>query len=142
MKLLALLFSLIAVLPVRGDDGDDTLKSFLSKSDLVVMGKITYEPFFNSDEFGVLNYNCEFRVQDVLKGDAKLKGRVIKINIIRFEKDAKDKHPLIKKDGECILFLKRPTPNIPEWVTTDFWFGVQHPSPWMASSLKRLAAEK
>lgn len=142
MKLLALLFSLIAVLPVRGDDGDDTLKSFLSKSDLVVMGKITSEPIGINYETGVPNYNCEFRVQDVLKGDAKLKAQVIKINIMRFEIDAKDKHPLIKKDGECILFLKSAAPNTPGWVTADFWFGIQYPSPWMARSLKRLAGEK
>ena len=142
MKLIALLASLIAVLPVRGDSGDDTLKSFLSKSDLVVMGKITSEPIGITSEAGVPNYICEFRVQDVLKGDGKLKDQVIKVNIVRFEMDAKDKHPLIKKDGECILYLKSATPNTPSWVTADFWFGVQHPSPWMARSIKRLAAKK
>jgi hypothetical protein len=142
MKLLALLVTLIAVLPVRGDSGDDTLKSFLSKSDLVVMGKITSEPIGLNHEVGVPNYICEFRVEEVLKGDAKLKDQVIRINIMRFEMEVKDKHPLIKKDGECILFLKSAAPNAPAWVTTDFWFGVQHPSPWMTRSLKRLAAEK
>jgi hypothetical protein len=142
MKLLALFASLLAVLPARGDSGDDTLKSFLSKSDLVVMGKITSEPIGIISESGVPNYICEFRVQDVLKGDGKLKDQVLKVNIMRFEMDAKDKHPLIKKDGECTLFLKSATPNTPAWVTADFWFGVQHPSPWMARSLKRLATEK
>jgi len=142
MKLLALLVSIIAALPVRGDTGDDTLKSFLSKSDLVVMGKITSEPIGMIFESGAPNYICEFRVQDVLKGDGKLKDQVIKVNIMRFEMDAKDKHPLIKKDGEGILFLKSATPNTPAWVTADVWFGVQHPSPWMAGSLKRLAAKK
>ena len=142
MKLLALLFSLIAVLPVHGDDGDDTLKSFLAKSELVVVGKITSEPIGINDEAGVPNYNCEFHVQDILKGDSKLKAQVIKINIMRFELDAIDKHPLIKKNSECILFLKSAAPNTPVWVTADFWYGVQYPSPWMARSLKRLAAEK
>ena len=142
MKLLIMLASLIVVLPVRGDSDDDTLKSFLSKSDLVVMGKITSEPNSYIFEHGVPNYICEFRVQDVLKGNAKLKDQIIKVNIKRFGMDAKDRHPLIKKDGECILFLKSATPNTPAWVTADFWFGVQHPSPSMAGSLKRLCTEK
>ena len=142
MKLLVLLSSLIAMLPVLGDSGDDTLKFFLSKSELVVIGKITSEPSGTIEESGVLNYFCEFHVQDVLKGDGKLKDQVIKVNITRFEMKAKDKHPLIKKDGECILFLKNADPGTPSWVTADFWFGLQHPSPGMAQSLKRVASEK
>jgi len=141
MKLLAIVASLIAVLPARGDTGDDTLKYFLSKSDLVVMGKIVSDPIGINHELGVPNFICDFRVQDVLKGDGKLKDQVIKVNITRFEMEPKDKLPVIKKDGECILFLKREEPNVPTWGTADFWFGVQHPSPWLARSLKRLAAE-
>ena len=124
------------------DASDDTLKFFLSKSEVIVSGKIATEPMGITDELGVLNYICEFQVQDVLKGDAGLQGRTVKVNIMRFEKDAKDKHPLIKKDQECLLFLKSATPNTPSWVTADFWFGVQQHSPWMARSLKRLAAGK
>ncbi|MFA6176432.1 MAG: hypothetical protein WC765_07630 [Phycisphaerae bacterium] len=142
MRLLALIASLIGVLPAHGDSGDDTLKSFLSKSDLVVIGRITAEPIGINDEDGVPNYICRFRIQDVLKGDGKLKDQAIKVNIMRFEMDAKDRQPLIKKDGECILFLKSATPSAPAWVTANFWFGMQHPSPWMARSLKRLATEK
>ncbi len=130
------------MLPVRGEPDDDTLKSLLSKSDLVVIGKITSEPIGIISEFGVLNYSCVFHVQEVLKGDGKLKDQVIKVNIARLEMDAKDKHPLITKDGECILFLKNAAPGFPSWVTADFWFGVQHPSPRMARSLQRLAAEQ
>ncbi len=128
--------------PVAKADEGDTLNRLLSKSDLVVLGKITTEPHGVISRSGVPNYICEFHVQDVLKGDAKLKDQVIEVNIMRFEMDAKDKHPLIKKDSECILFLKSATPDTPSWVTADFWFGVQHPSPWMARSLKRLAGEK
>jgi hypothetical protein len=141
MKILVFLSSLIAVLPVRGGS-DDTLKLLLSKSELVAMGKITSEPDSIIEELDVPNYICEFRIKDVLKGDGKLKDQVIKVNIVRFEMDANDKHPLIKKDGECILFLKRTTPSSSSWVTADFWFGLQHPSPLMAQSLKRRAAEK
>ena len=142
MKLLTFLISLIAVLPVRGDSGDDTLKYYLSKSDRVVVGKITSDPIGIVDESFAPHYTCEFQVQDVLKGEGKWKGQVIKIDISRFEMDAKDKHPLIKKDGECILFLKIAAPDTPSWVTADIWFGVQHPSRSMVRSLKRLAVEK
>jgi hypothetical protein len=54
----------------------------------------------------------------------------------------KDRHPLIKKDAECILFLKKQPPgNIPRLASADYWCGVQHPSPWMFKSLRRLAGE-
>ena len=147
MKLLVFPSMLAALLmfaapAAKADASDDTLKFFLSRSDLVVAGKIISEPVGIITEDGVPNYICEFHVQDVLKGDAKLKEQAIKVNIKRFERDLKDKHPLIKKDSECLLFLKRATPDTPSWVTADFWFGVQHSSPWMARSLKRLAAEK
>ncbi len=127
----------------RADDSDDTLRLYLSKTDLVVLGTIVSEPIGEYDESGVPNYICEFKVSDVCKGDAELKGKTIRVNIKRFEMDKKDHHPLIKKDAECILFLKKEgSGTIPQWVTTDFWFGIQHPIPWMVKSLKRLAKEK
>jgi hypothetical protein len=124
------------------NEDDDTLKFFLSKSELVVSGVITTEPNGISDEMGVLDYSCEYKVQDVLKGDATLKGKVIKVSIMRFEAGSKDEHPLLKKNQECILFLKSASPNTPSWVTADYWFGVQQQSSWMVKSLQRLAAEK
>jgi hypothetical protein len=144
MKTLAILTVTLLLAPAISwaDTSDDTLKMCLAKSDLVALGTIKSEPVGIIDENGVPNYICDFKVSDVLKGDAGLKDKTIKVNIMRFEMDAKDKHPLIKKDGECILFLKSATPDTPSWVTADFWFGVQHPSPWMARSLKRLAAKK
>lgn len=125
------------------DSSDDTLKFYLSKSDFVVRGTIANHPEAIFDEIGVPNYYCEFKIADVLKGDAKLKDKTLKLNIMRFEMDKKDRHPLIKKDAECIVFLKKQTKGtVPHWFTADFWFGIQHPSPWMAKSLKRLAKEK
>jgi hypothetical protein len=129
---------LVATPFARADTDDDTLKFFLSKSELVVVGKITTEPFGLITEVGVPNYSCEFKIHEVLKGDAALKGQVIRINIKRFERTNKDKHPLIKKDSDCIVFLNSDRPNIPHWVTSDFWFGLQHPSESMMCSLKRL----
>ena len=143
MKMPSILAVVVAVLisgiAVRADGGDDTLRFFLSKSDLIVSGKITTEPFGITFETGVVNYICEFKVDQVVKGDQKLAGQVIKVNIIRFEQDEQDKHPLVKKDAACILFLKSTAPDRPTWATADFWFGVQHPSPWMIRSLQRLA---
>ena len=129
-------------MPAIADDSDDTLKLYLSKSDLVVSGRIVSEPIGMIEEAGVPYYFCDFKVQEIAKGDGTLKNQVIKVDIKRFEIDAKDKHPLIKKDGEYILFLKSSAPNTPSWVTTDFWFGVQYSSPWMIRSLRRLATER
>jgi len=122
------------------DEGDDTLKRWLDKSDLVVAGTITSGPLGASDELGVVNYSCDFKVSDVCKGDTTLAGKTIALSIVRFVIDERDRHPLIKKDGECILFLKTEgTEGTSRLVTSDFWFAVQCPSPWMVKSLKRLA---
>ena len=124
------------------NDSDDTLKFYLSKSDLVVLGTIVSEPEGLVDEKGVPNYICEFKVSDVCKGNADLNGKSIKVDIKRFEMHKNDHHPLIKKDAECILLLKKEQEGtIPHWVTTDFWFGIQYPAPSMVKSLKRLAAQ-
>lgn len=140
-SLLAPIF-LFSVASTKGDGGDETLKFFLSKSDLVVMGKFTAEPDGHTTHPGVLQYLCEFQIQDVLKGNTGLKNQAIKLVLTCFEVTSEDKHPLVNKDGECILFLNQAPPqNKPPWRSADFWFGVQPPSPTMAASLKRLAVE-
>ena len=127
----------------KADNSDDTLKFYLSKSDLVVLGNIISIPVAFMSESGVPNYNCKFKVADIIKGDNSLKGKIIEVCILRFEIHKKDHHPLIKKDAECILFLKKTSQGtVPAWVTSDFWFSVQYPSPWMVRSLKRLSKEK
>ena len=127
----------------KADDSDDTLKFYLSKSDLVVLGNIISIPVAFMSESGVPNYNCKFKVVDVIKGDNSLKGKIIDVSVLRFEIHKKDHHPLITKDAECILFLKKvPQGTVPLWRTSDYWFSVQYPSPWMVRSLKRLAKEK
>ena len=127
----------------KADNSDDTLNFYLSKSELVVLGNIISEPVGTISESGVLNYNCKFKVADVVKGDNSLKGKIIEVCILRFEIHKKDHHPLITKDAECILFLKKaPQNTVPSWISSDYWFSVQYPSPWMVKSLKRLAKEK
>jgi len=122
------------------DESDDTLRFYLSKSDLVVLGTIVTEPIGLSGEAGVVNYVCDFKISEVCKGDAGLQGKTVWVNIGRFEADKKDIHPLVKKDAEALLFLKKTSGEAgPHWGTADFWFGVQRPMPWMARSLARLA---
>jgi len=125
----------------RADDGDETLRGWLSQAELVVAGTITNEPIGITHETGVPNYLCDFKVAEVIKGDATLTGKTIPVNIVRFELAAKDQSPLVKKDAECILFLKNVSPDKPVWQTVDAWFGVQQRSPMLVRSLKRLDAE-
>ena len=55
------------------DNGDDTLRAWLAQSDLVALGKIvsrvTIQPITKP---GVMHYNCDFAVEDVLKGEPTL----------------------------------------------------------------------
>jgi hypothetical protein len=128
-------------LTASADDADDTLRFYLSKSDVVVLGTIKGAPESTVEEAGVPNYICQLAITDVAKGDAELKGETIAINIVRFEFNEKDRHPLIKSDAECILFLKKQSSGT-QLASADYWFGVQHPSPWMFKSLRRLAREE
>jgi hypothetical protein len=138
--LLGLVLALAA--PALADDSDDTLRFFLSKSDLVVLGEITSEPVGIVGEDGVVNYICDFRIAKVLKGKKPNKD-TININIVRFEGANEDRLSELKKGGKCIIFLKNAgRGEKPVWRTADFWFGFQRPSPWMARSLKRLAEQE
>ena len=140
---IAIALTLFLPFGLMADDGDDTLRTLLAKSDLVVLGKIVSEPPGIIKKPGMPHYFCDFAVKDVLKGDPAFTNTTIKVNITRFEMDEKDHHPLIKKDSRCILFLKKASPgNTLVWVTSDMWFGVQYPFPWLARSLKRVAQEK
>lgn len=123
-----------------GSEG--TLRYFLSKSDLVILGEITSEPTRTSEEVGVVYYYCDFQIADVLSA-WKPTEESIHVNIIRFELDESDRIPDLTIGCKCILFLK----NVggiekPEWETSDVWFGFQRPSPSMAETLKRLASDE
>ncbi len=138
-KILLGLFLSVALAGIlKADESDDTLKYYLSKSDLVAVGTISPNSLAIIDALGVPNYICVFQIKKVIKGDSQLEGKNIRVNIMRFEIQEKDKSPLIKNGGECILFLKNVRPRIPSWETVDFWFGVQNYSPWMAKSLERI----
>ena len=142
MKLIATVLAMCIVSPAitNADDSDDTLKFYLSKSDLIVAGKLANTPLGVTNEIGVIEYVCEYVVSDVIKGDKSLSGKTIKLTVTRFEMDAKDRTTLLAKNAESIIFLKQQKAgSIPKWKTTDFWFGIQPQSSWMVRSLKRLS---
>jgi hypothetical protein len=141
---MAMVFGLVVVLAapafVRGSD--DTLRYFLSKSDLVVLGEITSNASRSSEEVGAVNYACDFQMAEVLKG-RKPADEAIPVIVTRFELEEGDRLPELKKGCKCILFLRNTgTGDKPRWETADVWFGFQRPSPSMARVLKKLAAEK
>ena len=128
------------------DAGDETLEYYLSKSDLVVLGVILNQngPIFYEE--GVPNYYSDVKIDYVLKGNNELRGKTIKINIVRLaarEKYTENYIDLIKEGEERIFFLKKiPQNRNPAWRTADVWFGVQYPSSTMADAIKRLTKEE
>ena len=122
---------------VLANESNDTLLFLLSKSDLILRGRIVSEPVGIIFSDGVVDYLCDYTVFEVLKGDPILESKTIKINIRRFEIDEKDKHPLVDMNSECVLFLDRVENQIPNMVTSDFWFGIQYPSPYMIDSIRK-----
>ena len=125
------------------NDSYDTLRYYLSKSELVLFGTIVNEPVGLIDEEGVVNYITDFMVKEVLKGETIISGDTLKVNIIRHELSPEDRLPLIRQHSDCILFLNKARKgDIPEWLTSDFWFAVQYPSLSLATSLKQLNQEK
>ena len=106
-RLISLVLAVSTVGLCFADDGDDTLQFYLTKSDLVVIGKIATLDVEGISEAGVPHYGGKFAIADVVKGDAGVKSKTIAVTIARFEMNKKDKHPLLKNGGECILFLKQ-----------------------------------
>lgn len=140
-----LLFSLacIALCPfaAKADTDDETLSYYLSKSDTVIRGKIGSKLFRMVTEGGAPIWFCDYEVTEVLKGDVKLVNTTVMVKIRRFENNEEDRHPLIEKGSESILFLKTSSGK-PALETADFWFGVQHPNTFLTFRIKVLEAER
>jgi len=83
---------------------DDTLRFFLSKSELVILGEIASDPQGFRTEPGIARYHCNFRITDVLKG-SKPAESPIRVIIARFEENREDRLPEMKKGSQCVLFL-------------------------------------
>src|SRR5580704_16165252 len=128
---------LALVLPglVVAGDLEETLRFYLSKSDVVVLGEFTSEPIRKSPNKFTTHYQADFKIAQLLKweapGESRI-GRTIKVHIVRTELGPEDRLPELKKGGKCLLFLEcrnpRPTPS---YITADIWFGIQRPSPSM-----------
>ena len=141
--IVTIVFSLVLTKEVFSGGGDETLAFYLSKSDLVVLGVILNRKGPTYWEEGVPNYYTEFKVDEVLKGNDKLQGSMIKINIIRLQIREKYSYlDLIKEGGKRIIFLKKIPQDNPAWETADVWFGVQYPSSTMARAIKRLTKKQ
>ncbi|HEX5445546.1 MAG TPA: hypothetical protein VFW87_17095 [Pirellulales bacterium] len=123
-----------------GNEGDDTLRGYLAKSDLVLVGHIQSEPFGLSSELDVVRYHFDFKVSSVLKGDVTT-DQTFPVRIVRFESVRDDELPWMSKGAKAILFLRKaPDGSHPRWVSADVWFGIQPANSQMERSLKQLAA--
>jgi hypothetical protein len=111
---------------------DDTLRFYLTKSDLAVSGTIISEPAGFSSESGIVVYQFKFKVSEALAGKPP-KSKEISVGIARFERGAADRLFYMRKGSKCILFLKNNGEG------ADFWFAIQPFSSAMARSLKRLS---
>jgi hypothetical protein len=141
-ELVRILIAALSFAPqVLADTSDDTLRFFLSKSELVLVGTIAAEPIGEISEAGVVNYACSLVVSETLAGVA-LKEQTISLRVLRFETQPEDRLPYLKKGAKVVVFLKARENAYPVWQTADFWFGVQPYSSKMASSLKTLASRK
>jgi hypothetical protein len=119
------------------EDGDETLRFYLSRTEMVAAGEICTEPTRTVKEAGVIIYRFNFQVTHVITGPAP--GARVSVDVIRPELTPEDAFPQLRKGGKYILFLK-PVGDwvIPTWEMVDVWFGIQPHSHAMHASLKRL----
>ncbi len=97
----------VVLYPTQAGDKIDVLKYLYEQSDLVVVGKFTKEPGEPVSTPVLSDIITGLQVDDVLKGDDKLKGRIINVGIEHFHVvEEKIKNPLFKKDSRLIFFLK------------------------------------
>lgn len=122
------------------DQGDDTLRRWLAKADVVLVGKIRTPPLATTMELGVINYHVDLDVTGWLKGKGPKDANRMRATVVRFELDEDDRVSWLVKDSEVILFLNR-TKGSGALRTTDNWFGAQKKRTWLLRSLKRLAKE-
>lgn len=114
-----------AVDPGSTDDGSETLKYFVSKSDLVVVATIASEPMwidYSAPIHGYYPRTCYFRatIERVLAGDAAHPAE-ISVEAARIQHTSERPFDDLAKGRKFIFFLKQ---NKDAWHTADPWFGV------------------
>jgi hypothetical protein len=135
--IILLLMPFVAMAEDKGDSDDDTLKHYLSKSDAVVVGKVTAGPQrlgvdSNSTPARVIEFR--FKVLESIKGKIAEKQR-ISVTEIR----ALDIGLSPPEQGQkLVLFLKSSGGALE---TADKWFGVRPYSGAFVEQLKRVASE-
>ena len=140
MKALFALTAAFLASSVIAEEGDDTLRYFLSKSDIVVIGKVATDPEVDVSEDGVAKCRFGVSVTESLKGDNA--DDYINVTVAHSASNADDKLPWLNKKSKVLLFLRNAgDQERPNWTGADVWFSVQPHSGRMASSLKRLVAE-
>jgi hypothetical protein len=135
---------LALVLPgfVLAVDTEETLRYYLAKSDLVVVGEFTSEPVVKEAIFETRHHEADFKIAQVIKWDAPKTrvGETIKVGILL---EGEERLPEMKKGGKCMLFLEcHALKPKPAYITADNWFGVQRPNPRLASALAQVIKEQ
>lgn len=133
IKLLTLMFVLFFVsISYSIDTGYDTLRYYLSKSSLVVVGQLSSEAFCLT-ETGVLTCSFQFNVREIIVGKAP-SSEIIYVHSIHFTDS-----PCLKPNTQCIAYLKpASSTNAAEFEITDVWFGLQPTFPILEDALKSI----
>ena len=119
----------------KPDSDDDTLRYYLSKSEAVVVGKVTdgvqrIGVDFNPIPVNVIGFEVE--VTDSIKGKIAAK-QTIMVTVTRAHNIGQSLPP--EQREKVVLFLKSSGDS---WVSADKWFGMQPHSLTLVENLKRV----
>lgn len=133
--LLVLVMPFTAVGQDKQDSDDETLRYYLSKSEAVVVGKVTdglqrIGVDFNPIPVNVIGF--EIKVTDSIKGKVAAK-QTIMVTVTRAYNIGQSLPP--EQGEKVVLFLKSSGDS---WVTADKWFGMQPHSLTLVEHLKRV----
>ncbi|MHC5010565.1 MAG: hypothetical protein ACYTG6_06375 [Planctomycetota bacterium] len=152
LLLLVALTAWLAVPRAAADAGDDTLQSWLKRSDVVVDATLRSIDGPEYGEAGVANYSAVLDVHAYAKGtlppppeEALVPGEEPRprVAIVRFEMEEADRLPYLKAGARVVLFLKTMSAGtFPSHQTCDVWFGVQPHGPWLVRRLGELAGRE
>jgi hypothetical protein len=138
-------FGLALMLPglAVAEDIEETLRYYLAKSDVVVVGEFASEPVEIMANEELRHSQADRTITQIIKWDAPEKTRVGDTLNVHVLLDAEERLPELKKGGKCMLFLKcRDLKPKPTYITADIWFGVQRPSARLAKALAGVVAEQ